>query len=678
MYLLDLNNATPTSIIVCSFDFPLLCVLLVVVLSFAFYSLQAREKRLLINSTHLLFCFDIYFDLIDIHFARNHFSFYWFFTFRSKMNASVSKSKSGQRPKKRKFRGNKYVKVIKEESGKQHIVNRKVVPNASSKKLSLGKEKLESNLSNADSDFVGYRLIDMKLFLDKVTSLSCCALCHGQYNVVEKLTRGLASTFEFKCQKCKTVDSFSSCQKIGAKMNASDVNLRSVLAMRSIGKGLKDLQMFCTMMNLPCPVEQKTYDNINFKLCSVVCEVAKESMANAAAEEKQSAGQNTITVSGDGTWKTRGHTSLIGACTLIGAETGKVLDIEVMSSYCKVCDSYKGVKFGLKYKRWLQKHMPFCKKNHSGSAGKMEVDGMLKIFQRSETLHGAKYTNYIGDGDSKTFLALSKKNPYGDNYPIQKEECVGHVQKRMGSRLRKLKVSSGKRKLSDGKTIGGKGRLTDCLIQKLTIYYGNAIRQHKNSVASMRQAIWAVWGHTFSTDEEPMHWFCPKDKNTWCKYNAAANKGETSKYKHKNVIAKSIKDEVKPIFAELCKTELLKRCLGGKTQNPNESINSIIWKYCPKTIGCGLKVAEIAANLATCVFNDGHQSFGTILHKLDLKIDKDLCVNLKNIDQRRITAAEKKASAASFEARRAKRMKLMVENEKHLKDEGVVYAKGEF
>ncbi|GFV47129.1 uncharacterized protein TNCV_1630731 [Trichonephila clavipes] len=77
--------------------------------------------------------------------------------------------------------------------------------------------------------------------------------------------------------------------------------------------------------------------------------------------------------SGDGTWKTRGHTSLIGVCALIGADCGKVLDMEVMSSYCKGCDSYKGPKFGPKYSAFLAKHQIFCRKNHSGSAGGMEV-----------------------------------------------------------------------------------------------------------------------------------------------------------------------------------------------------------------------------------------------------------------------------------------------------------------
>ncbi|GFV60306.1 hypothetical protein TNCV_3469421 [Trichonephila clavipes] len=41
-------------------------------------------------------------------------------------------------------------------------------------------------------------------------------------------------------------------------------------------------------------------------------------------------------------------------------------------------------------------------------------------------------------------FCLLLKKPYGDSVPIEKAECVGHVQKRMGSRLRKLKALWGK------------------------------------------------------------------------------------------------------------------------------------------------------------------------------------------------------------------------------------------
>ncbi|GFW06728.1 uncharacterized protein TNCV_3288291 [Trichonephila clavipes] len=289
-------------------------------------------------------------------------------------------------------------------------------------------------------------------------------------------------------------------------------------------------------MSLPNPVEQKSHDVINNKLSRVMKEVAEESMKMAAVEEYSSSPDNLLTVSGDGTWKTRGHSSLIGVCTVIGAETG--------------------------------------------------------------------------DGDTKTFNALSENKPYGDDYLIQKIERVGHVQKRMG-------------------------RLTDSLIDKLAHYYGNAIRCNSTSVKEMRKAIWAVWGHSCSTDDEPIHWFCPTNPNTWCKYNAAIN-NNLQNYKHKPSVAKAVQDVIKPVFADLSHPALLKKCLGGKTQNPNESLNSLIWKFCPKTIGSRLQIAEIAANLETSVFNDGNQILITILEKFGLKINRNVCVPLAERDNRRI------------------------------------------
>ena len=51
-------------------------------------------------------------------------------------------------------------------------------------------------------------------------------------------------------------------------------------------------------------------------------------------------------------------------------------------------------------------HEPLCTSNHSGLAGKMEVDAIIEMFGCSETLFGVKYANYVGDGDSKTYSSI--------------------------------------------------------------------------------------------------------------------------------------------------------------------------------------------------------------------------------------------------------------------------------
>ena len=121
------------------------------------------------------------------------------------------------------------------------------------------------------------------------------------------------------------------------------------------------------------------------------------------------------------------------------------------------------------------------------TSGKIKLSGMIRIFKRSETSRNLKYTGYICDDDAKTFSAISDAKPYGPGVAVSKTECVGHIQKRMSTRLQKFKIN--KVKCSDGKTVGGKDRLPDKIIDKLTSYYGNAIRQHKDNLNEMREAV---------------------------------------------------------------------------------------------------------------------------------------------------------------------------------------------
>lgn len=306
--------------------------------------------------------------------------------------------------------------------------------------------------------------------------------------------------------------------------------------MRTVGLGLCGVKNFCTAMDLPPPVSQKSYERILKKIKLASSEVADNSMKTGVSEEIAAMGSKEICVSGDGTWKTRGHTSRIGVCSLIGDLTGKVLDVEVLSSYCKGCEQWKGRKCGAAYDEWKLKHEKSCVKNHSGSSSKMEVDGMKNIFQRSVSERDVKYVKYIGDGDTKTFPELQKTAPY----PVEKVECVGHIQKRMGARLRKLKLMNRGEKLADGKSFSGKNRLTDKIIDKFTTYYGNAIREHNNSIQDMRKAIWAIFCHYRSTDDNPMHHFCPVGDTSWCQFQKAQfNKNVP--YKHKNTVPLSLR-----------------------------------------------------------------------------------------------------------------------------------------
>lgn len=554
---------------------------------------------------------------------------------------------SGTRPKKRKFSTNRYTHVKTD-----------VNISASSKKLKMDVlPPVEENTSRTPN-FDGYRLFDVNLLITFMQQNLSCKSCGDNIVVTESSLFGLSSKFEVTCQ-C-SAKSFRSCTMLGRRKNIPEINRRFTYAMRMLGQGRAGMETFCCGMDLPPPIAQKSYTSTVNKIVKATSETAEKSMKKAAQTEAILSNSSlSVTVSGDGTWKTRGHTSLTGVCTIIGAESGKVIETEVMSSYCKMCESSEA--------------HDSCNRNHFGSAGKMEVDGMIRIFSRSEKTRGIKFVKYIGDGDTKTFHSVCDAKPYGD-IAIEKVECVGHIQKRMGTRLRKLKQE--KKKLSDGKTLGGKGRLTDPLINEITSLYGNAIREHKDSLTDMRKAIWALFYHKISTDEKPIHDFCPINADTWCKYNKSRLEGIS--YHHKSPVPSVVMEAIKPIFKDLSDPSLLKRCLGGRTQNANESLNAMIWKFCPKTSGSGKKIVQIATNEATILFNEGCQGRHDVMDSLQLLRSNFSIHGFEGIDNKRIAYSERKASMQTKEQRKLRKRCKTAKDESLKEIEGEMYAAGGF
>lgn len=85
----------------------------------------------------------------------------------------------------------------------------------------------------------------------------------------------------------------------------------------------------------------------------------------------------------------------------------------------------------------------------------MEMQGTVDIYSRSVEQNKLRYVTMISDGDYKNHASFVELKPYGD-IAIEKEDCVGHVQKRMGRRLRDLKNTYKGKKFKDGKTLEGK------------------------------------------------------------------------------------------------------------------------------------------------------------------------------------------------------------------------------
>ena len=194
-------------------------------------------------------------------------------------------------------------------------------------------------------------------------------------------------------------------------------------------------------MDMPKPMTANNYDKLAKRYSTVSKEIAEETMSDAAEEIRSKVSKDNdevvdTSISHDGTWQRRGYSSLNGCTVAISMETGKILDVEPMSRYCKGCSLKESLRISNpgQYDTWKANHK--CNFNYVGSAGGMEVEGAKRIFGRSIKKHKLRYSTLYGDGDSKAHDAVMNIYP---GKTVNKKQCIGHVQKRVGNRLLLLK-----------------------------------------------------------------------------------------------------------------------------------------------------------------------------------------------------------------------------------------------
>ena len=73
----------------------------------------------------------------------------------------------------------------------------------------------------------------------------------------------------------------------------------------------------------------------------------------------------------------------------------------------------------------------------------------------------------------------------------------------MGANLRRLVKEYKGKKLEDGKSFSGKGRLINARINAIQNFYGRAISNNKGNTEKMSKEIWAVLYHYASTADKP-------------------------------------------------------------------------------------------------------------------------------------------------------------------------------
>ncbi|ROT64283.1 hypothetical protein C7M84_017791 [Penaeus vannamei] len=233
-------------------------------------------------------------------------------------------------------------------------------------------------------------------------------------------------------------------------------------------------------------------------------------------------GISDIIVSFDSAWETRGHQSHIGLAFTVEAKTGAILDKQVLCNLCSVCERKRQSLPANDYANWLLSHT-HCSKNFNGPAGRMEAEAAQRMFLHS-TDFGLRYAYFIGDGDSSAYRSV--RFIYGRDREVVKYECVNHIEKRMGTWLRKLKGTLTTPVTTRTGRVMCCSLLTRTLSNKnidlLSRFYTLALKRSVNtSLETMRKNAIAPFYHHSSNDFRVQHQYCPDGADSWCFHNAA-------------------------------------------------------------------------------------------------------------------------------------------------------------
>ena len=131
---------------------------------------------------------------------------------------------------------------------------------------------------------------------------------------------------------------------------------------------------------------------------------------------------------------------------IVGKATGKLLHIGMRNKFCTACS------------RNIPKEAHDCFKNWNASSSEMEVSIIVEGFIEAERVHGVRYTQFVGDGDSSVYPTLIQQVP-GWGHAIRKLECANHCCKCYRGSLEKLVQDNPSYKGNGGLTVKMRRRL---------------------------------------------------------------------------------------------------------------------------------------------------------------------------------------------------------------------------
>lgn len=237
---------------------------------------------------------------------------------------------------------------------------------------------------------------------------------------------------------------------------------------------------------------------------------------------------------------------------------------------------------------------------------------------------------------------------------------------------------SGK-KLADGKSLTGRGRLTLGRIDSIQNFYGKAIRNNTGDVEAMSEATMAILYHYSSTSEDPQHDHCPEGVTSWCSWQRDQATGGTDHRPIQNPFTPAMVDVLKPTFETLSAPTLLAGCVRGMTQNANESLHHLAWGLIPKEAYHSPYEVATGLCMGIMLFNRGHEAANKLIFEaVGLKCGQNGLSIWQAMDVKRIRWAEHHASEETRVQRKKQRASNLRKDDTFKHKEGTEYQAGAF
>ena len=540
---------------------------------------------------------------------------------------------------------------------------------------SASKRKLGHVLNEADiayspmknlKDSSGYRFLQTSNFLDLVKVVH--NKCRGNIEITElnEKRMGVDSVLTITCDGCdlEYVTQSSKQQVPGTwrPQDSVDINTRLVYALTEMGCSKKQMETFCSIMDIPVTSCARTMWEKRVRAIHGAHRRVTEKLFRENREEllqhypPDADGKIYIPVTYDATWMTRGYNSTVGVGFVMSLDTGKPLDASVKVNYCQQCNFCSYKKHTRKYRQWLRLHKPNCKFDDINSKEMeaviaeelwrrsqgfkiyyrfMVCDGDSSAWKRVRFIYGAckKCKNYYEkmSSDQQAEFDNSEGGPafwanHRDNnqcLSVQKENCINHVKKGLGTALRNRRTES-----NLGKTAKNtKHRLTDFAIKKREDYFRNVLvkyklgakataEQYTHAIKEARREILAGHFHSCVSESDIRHYYC-RAEDGWCK-KVMNEKFEEKPYYLEEKCRRILMKDYKRFTSDV----ILRRCLRAKTQNQQESINNMLWARIPKRKYHGRRRVETAVDSTILNWCLGSKAHRLVMDNLQLEVGK--------------------------------------------------------